>query len=147
MIFAIQNIKLNQKNSIFDYLLQNKLKIKILPSYDELINSNSIKLKQFKIEDIFHRNIKTNINEINNFFKNKNILITGSAGSIGQELTNQILKSEFNNIILIDHNEYFLFKQKKNNENINFNKSTNIFYKLGSINDINFLSNVFLILI
>ena len=75
--------------------MQNQLKIKILPSYNEIINSNSLKLKQFKLEDIFHRDIKININEINNYLKNKIIFITGSAGSIGSELTNQIFNSDF----------------------------------------------------
>ena len=72
-----------------------------------------MKLKQFKLEDIFHRDIKININEINNYLKNKIIFITGSAGSIGSELTNQIFNSDFKKLILLDQNEYFLFEQKE----------------------------------
>lgn len=143
VIFAIQNIDINKKNLIFDYILQNQLKIKILPSYNEIINSNSLKLKQFKLEDIFHRDIKININEINNYLKNKIIFITGSAGSIGSELTNQIFNSDFKKLILLDQNEYFLFEQKRKIRDLNNIKCNDVKFILGSINDNKILSKIF----
>ncbi|AJR04280.1 SDR family NAD(P)-dependent oxidoreductase [Siansivirga zeaxanthinifaciens] len=42
-------------------------------------------------------------------FENEIILITGAAGSIGKELTNQLLKSKFKKLILIDISETGLY--------------------------------------
>ena len=48
--------------------------------------------------------------KVTNELKNKKILITGAGGSIGSELTRQILNAQPSEIILIDHNEYGLFE-------------------------------------
>jgi len=46
---------------------------------------------------------------MNNFFKNKTILITGAAGSIGSELSRQIYQMNPKKLLLLDNNETALF--------------------------------------
>ena len=62
------------------------------------------------IEDVLGR--KQNVNDTSKLveFKNKTILITGAGGSIGSELSRQILNLQPKNIILLDNNEFSLFK-------------------------------------
>ena len=62
------------------------------------------------IEDVLGR--KQNVNDTSKLveFKNKTILITGAGGSIGSELSRQILNLEPKNLILLDNNEFSLFK-------------------------------------
>ena len=58
---------------------------------------------------------KSNIINYNNFekeFKNKNILVTGGAGSIGSQLVRQLLNTNCNNIVGYDNSEIDLFNLK-----------------------------------
>lgn len=57
-------------------------------------------------------------------FTNQTILITGAAGSIGSELSKQIAKGTFKNLILLDNAEspmYFLQKEFEQFSNLNIN--------------------------
>ena len=62
------------------------------------------------IEDVLGR--KQNVNDTSKLveFKNKTILITGAGGSIGSELSRQILNLQPKSVILLDNNEFSLFK-------------------------------------
>ena len=68
--------------------------------------------------------------------KNKNILITGAGGSIGSEISNQIIKMEPRNLILLDSNEKNLYELKNNLGS--FNKNTN--FILGNCCDKKFMN-------
>ena len=70
-------------------------------------------------------------------FKNKNILVTGAAGSIGSQLVRQLLNTESKNIICYDNSEIALFNFE--NELRNFNR---VKFFLGDILDENFLNYV-----
>ncbi len=69
-------------------------------------------VKDFEIEDLLGREVvKHNILQIKTFLENKKILVTGAAGSIGSELSKQIVKYNPKELILLDINEndlYFL---------------------------------------
>ena len=58
--------------------------------------------------------------ELGNFFKNKDVLVTGGCGSIGSKLVEQLLRYDVKRVRVLDHNESGLFhlqerlgKQKK----------------------------------
>lgn len=70
-------------------------------------------------------------------FKNKNILVTGAAGSIGSQLVRQLLNTQSKNIICYDNSEIDLFNFK--NELKNFN---HVKFSLGDILDENFLGYI-----
>ena len=82
--------------------------------------------RSLKIEDLIYRDIvKTDSKIIRNSFTNKTILITGAGGSIGKEITMQILKINPKRIIILDFCEYNLYSLKnqillKSNLNIHF---------------------------
>ena len=64
------------------------------------------------------------------FFNDKNILITGCAGSIGKELVMQIINYNPKNLYLIDKNEHQLFELENYIELLNLNKKININFHL-----------------
>jgi len=89
--------------------LQN---IKIIPSLSEIIDGQvSIRdLRSVQVEDLLGRDpVFLDKKLIENFIKNKNILITGAAGSIGSELARQAAKFQPSLLLLLDQDETGIF--------------------------------------
>ena len=59
-------------------------------------------------------------------YKNKSVMVTGGAGSIGSEITKQLLKSKLKKLIVIDHSEFNIYRL---NQKIEFKKNENNFRK------------------
>ena len=74
----------------------------------------------------------------NKIFSNKNILITGGAGTIGNAIYEQLKNLDLNKIHIIDNSEIGIFNLNKDKIN-----QSNTVCHLGSINDENFLENIF----
>ncbi len=119
------------------------VKLKIVPGLAKIISGDlEIGLREVRPEDLLGREtVNINESEIAKYLKNKRILVTGAAGSIGSELCRQVASFSPAEIILIDHNEnnlYFLTLELK----ANF-KNLNIKSIIGDINDIGQLKKVF----
>lgn len=72
-------------------------------SGDKLLRAN---IREIRIEDLLGREeIKINMNEIIANFKDKTILVTGAAGSIGSELCRQLATFGVKQLILFDSAE------------------------------------------
>ena len=91
-------------------------KIKIIPPLSEVIDGRvSFKnLKDVEVDDLLGRKeVNLDTDQIKNFLKNKIILITGAAGSIGSELSRQIAKFSPSLLLLLDQDETGLFNISK----------------------------------
>ncbi|MDP2650806.1 MAG: nucleoside-diphosphate sugar epimerase/dehydratase [bacterium] len=88
------------------------INIKIIPEFSELLGQTlSFRdLKEVSIEDLLGRE-PTNIDteEIKKFIFDKTVLVTGAAGSIGSELSRQILQFRPRELIMLDVDESGLF--------------------------------------
>jgi len=87
-------------------------KIKIIPLLSEIVNGQvSIgDLKDLRTEDLLGREpVILDFTAIDNFIRNKKILITGAAGSIGSELCRQIAKFNPSLIVVLDQDETGVF--------------------------------------
>lgn len=87
-------------------------KIKIIPSLTDIVDGqvSTADLKELKIEDLLGRKpVSVNLNAIEGFVKEKDILITGAAGSIGSELCRQIAKFKPSFLIVLDQDETGVF--------------------------------------
>ena len=88
------------------------IKIRKIPNMDDFNNMefNINSVKEIDIEDLLKRKavvadpylLKTNI-------ENKTVMVTGCGGSIGSELSRQILNLKPKKLILLDHSEYSLY--------------------------------------
>ncbi len=86
--------------------------IKILPSLAEIINGKVAlrNLREIQIEDLLGRKqVTLDTNSIESFINNKVVLITGAAGSIGSELSRQVVKFNPSLILLLDQEETGIF--------------------------------------
>ena len=94
--------------------------------------------KNFEIK----KNIFNDIEFEENSLVNKNILITGAAGTIGTELIYQLDKIRPNKLILIDNNENSISNLELN-LNLNENVSSKIDLKLVDLCNISILEEIF----
>ncbi len=113
LIIAIPSISPKQISSLHDELKQYFKEIKILPSIHEILRDDVFlnQLKNISIEDLLARNPKDlDKNAIENFIKDKYVLITGAGGSIGSELCRQVKKYKAKKIYALDCSEFALYK-------------------------------------
>jgi len=132
-----------EKDLLLNKIFSNKLKILTINNLlttDTTSNKKEVFLKNIDIEDLLKRKTVSPIKDLlllNNY--KKNVLITGAAGSIGSEITRQVLNLSPNKLILLDNNEFEIYNFIKNISSIN-----NIKYNfiLGDINDEILIRNI-----
>ncbi len=112
VIIAVQDLKPAKKQSIVDACLPFGTKVMTVPPVANWINGElSFKqIKKIRIEDLLERDeIKLNEDKINKELNGAIVMITGAAGSIGSEITRQILNFNPKKLVLIDQAESALF--------------------------------------
>ena len=112
IILSIQKIKPLRLIEIADKFSKYSIKVKIVPPAKDWIdnNLNIHQIKSVKIEDLLGRDaIELDNPLLINEFKNKVILITGAAGSIGSEITRQLSTFKYAHLVLIDQAESELY--------------------------------------
>ncbi|MBT3546870.1 MAG: polysaccharide biosynthesis protein [Flavobacterium sp.] len=112
VVISIQNISPPELLKISDSYIKTNLEVKIVPPLkswvDGIIKVNQI--KKVKITDLLGRiPIKIENSIIKREISGKRILITGAAGSIGSEITRQLSKYKYDQLILIDQAESPLY--------------------------------------
>jgi FlaA1/EpsC-like NDP-sugar epimerase len=71
---------------------------------------NISNIREVQIEDLLGREeIKLDTEHINEFIRNKRVMVTGGAGSIGFEIAKQVAKYNPSKLILVDINENGLY--------------------------------------
>ncbi|MBA2610418.1 MAG: polysaccharide biosynthesis protein [Bacteroidetes bacterium] len=108
VIISIQKISPKKKNEITDICLDNNIRVLTVPPVTSWINGELSfnQIKSIRIEDLLERDpIKLDDDLINLQLKNKIILITGAAGSIGSELARQCANYSPKKIYLLDQAE------------------------------------------
>ncbi|MCC6633917.1 MAG: polysaccharide biosynthesis protein [Chitinophagaceae bacterium] len=113
LFFAKQDFDLDEKNKIVDYCLESNVKVMNIPPMKEWIQGhlNVNQLKEVKIEELLGRKQISLRNEhVINHLRDKKILITGAAGSIGSELARQIASVYPSSLILCDQTETGLYE-------------------------------------
>ena len=112
VIIAIKDPLISNKRQLVDICLQHNIQIKSVPSlsdwYDGQFSAKQV--KDIKIEDLLGRKpIELNNEQINNNIKDKVVLISGAAGSIGSEITRQVISYNPKKAILLDQAESALY--------------------------------------
>ena len=96
-------------NTVQDMLLSNNISIYVMSNMEEWHEGNKIdtdKLREVNISDLLPRDeIQVDIDAIGAMLKDRTILISGSAGSIGSEIVRQVASFGPAHLVLIDSAE------------------------------------------
>ena len=140
IIIAIPSLSSRNKDKIIKKLIPISSSISSLPekNFYKLNKINFNDLSEIPLDELFNKN-KNDLKTPNlTNFRNKNILVTGGAGSIGTEISKQLLNYNPQKIVVLDHSELniYRFNQKLVNNKIKL--------VLGDIKDTDLLENIIL---
>ena len=113
IILSIQLIKPKRLLEISDNLSKLNVEAKIVPPIKSWIDGDfkPQQIKKMQVEDLLGRTtIELNNPILKKEFRDKIILITGAAGSIGSEIARQITNYPYKQLILIDQAESDLYE-------------------------------------
>lgn len=105
IIFAIPSADYAEKAEILNICKTLNIPMKTLPGISQIVNNEVIadNLVNVDVADLLGREpVKTNVDEIIGFIKDKTVVVTGGGGSIGSELCRQIASHNPKKLIIID---------------------------------------------
>jgi len=145
VFLATPNISMEQRRSIISDLASIKVAVRTVPSLTELISDQKklSDIQELSIDDILPgaRISNADVKDASS----KTFFISGAGGSIGAEITRQLLAANPKKIILYELSEYSLFSIERECLAIKASKKLDTFVVpiLGDIRDKNNLKNVF----
>ncbi|MCF7982164.1 MAG: polysaccharide biosynthesis protein [Pseudomonadales bacterium] len=140
ILLAVPSIRRSERQAILGRLEHLSVYVRTVPSMPDLV-SGKVTLDQIQdveIEDLLGRDaVPPNITLMSNAIQNKNIMVTGAAGSIGSELCRQILVAKPRRLILFEISEYGLYSIEKEISAFVQEKQlkTEVISMLGSVQD------------
>jgi FlaA1/EpsC-like NDP-sugar epimerase len=144
MIIAAEDLSIEKKNEVVDICLDKGIKILLTPPVKAWINGqlSARQIHKVKIEELLERPpIQINNDIIESQLKNKRILVTGAAGSIGNEIVRQLARFSPAVIILVDIAESALYESELAlGEQF---KNTNFLYFIGDIKNYRRMEYIF----
>lgn len=145
LFFARKDFDLNQKNKIVDYCLEQNIKVMNIPPMKEWISGhlNISQLKEVQIDELLGRpKINLKNEHVLNLLKNKKVLITGAAGSIGSELARQVASISPYSLIICDQTETGLYElEYELQQKYQMGNTLKVF--LGDVKDEKAMNNMF----
>ncbi len=144
LIVAIKNPNNINKRKVIDVCLANDVEVLNVPDPKQWVDGtfSSKQIKPIKIEQLLGREpIKLDKDLLDEEFRNKIILVTGAAGSIGSEIVRQLTHYQPKKIIMLDQGEsplYDLQMELKEKEKLHLTETV-----VGDIRNLKRLEKVF----
>jgi FlaA1/EpsC-like NDP-sugar epimerase len=113
ILLALPSISRQKRNQIINNLNKFKIIVKTLPSVQDIVEGRvSVSdIRDLTIDDLLNREqVQPNSELLSKNITSKVVMVTGAGGSIGSELACQIIKLQPKKLILIELNEYNLYK-------------------------------------
>ena len=144
IIIALDDNNKERLSNISSRIEPLPVKLKIMPTSAKLLSGKAAtrQLRTLKIDDLLGREaIKLENPVVHEMMRDKIILVTGGAGSIGSELVRQIAFTDFKNLIVIDQAESALYDIQQ--ELKSSCQKNNILFMVGNVRDRQFMASVF----
>ena len=145
IIIAIPSASPQELSNIIKCCQETKCKIQTIPGLYQMIDSTNMlsKVRDVQVEDLLGRDpIRTNLEEITAYLKDKVVLVTGGGGSIGSELCRQIAKSSPKQLIIFDvyENNAYDIEQELKRE---YKEKLNLLVLIASVRDKGKVDSIF----
>lgn len=112
MIFAINDIAQSKKSDIYRSAVDLGLEVLQIPIVSDWLNGSFEirQLKKIRVQDLLSRDpIQLNMKRIADGLRDRTILVTGAAGSIGSEIVRQLTRFNVAKLVLVDNAETPMF--------------------------------------
>ncbi len=136
VLIAIPSAPKSVLRDLLEEIKNFSIKVRILPGLTDLAQGRVLvsELKEIDSSDLLGRfEVEANQALINKNIQNKVVLVTGAGGSIGSEISRQVIKNKPSKVIILDSNEYALYSIKNELESSQLN--IELHSVLGSINN------------
>lgn len=113
ILLAIPSLKRRRRNEILSDLEEYDIQVHTVPSIQELASGQAKvdQLRDLDVKDILARDVVDFVNDaVHEFVFGKCVMVTGAGGSIGSELTRQVVAARPSLIILFEQNELALYR-------------------------------------
>src|SRR5665647_811401 len=112
ILLALPSASRDRRNNIIDSLRSLPIHIRTLPGLSDLA-SGRVTMQDFReldVEDLLGRDpVPPDAGLLARDLTGQVVLVTGAGGSIGAELTRQIIRQGPHQLLLLDHNEFGLY--------------------------------------
>jgi FlaA1/EpsC-like NDP-sugar epimerase len=144
LIIADKSLLKEEQLAIVDECIEYNLKVFTLPVVTDWDDQKEISknIKSFEIQDLLERKpIVLDTNSISKKLKNKVVLVTGAAGSIGSEIVRQVLTFNPSKIIFLDQAETPLHSLSL--EIVGMNQQIQVVNVIADVRDYEALEHIF----
>jgi FlaA1/EpsC-like NDP-sugar epimerase len=112
MYLAIPSVRQTRRNEILNLIRDTKIKVRTLPGLLDIAQGKVAisQLRPLEIEDLLGRDpVAPDVQLLRKNTNDKVVLVTGAGGSIGSELSRQILAMRPRTLLIADIGEYALY--------------------------------------
>ena len=113
VLLALPSINRAKRNQIIEHINKYNVIVKTLPSIQDIVDGKiSVSdIKDLTVEDLLSREqVQPNQELLSKNINSKVVVVTGAGGSIGSEICRQIIKLEPKKLLLLELNEFALYK-------------------------------------
>jgi len=144
VLLAIPSLSRVQRNEVINFLEPYPILVRSLPGVAELAQGKLriADLRDVSIVDLLGRNsVAANMELLSQNITNKVVMITGAGGSIGSELSRQILGLKPQVLVMFEQSEFALYKINQELINVGI-PNVEILPILGSVNNSKLLNHI-----
>jgi len=113
VLIAVPSTSGDKVRKIIEGCKVSQVKFKILPSLSDIVDGkvSVTQIREIQVEDLLRRAPKDlDQTQIMSFINGKSVMITGAGGTIGSELSRQVVRYSPSIEMLVDNNEYGLYR-------------------------------------
>lgn len=147
VLLAMPSVSLQRRREIMHDLEERGIAVQMVPGIEELLDSTFRGNDVGRVyDDILGRSpVAPDQALLHQCIENRVVMVTGAAGSIGSELCRQILLNRPSHLLLVDMNEFGLYKMEQElqqEELAEHRQTTEIMPLLGNVCDFNRMSQI-----